>query len=81
MDGARTGRRLRIFAAVFAAVLLVAFLVVHHIRARDESALAAASREMALTPPSVVTVTVQNATASRPLTLPGATAAWYTSTI
>ena len=81
MDIAGTGRRLGIVAVVFAAVLLVAFLVVHHIRARDESALAAATREMALTPPSVVAVTVQNATASRPLTLPGATAAWYTSTI
>ena len=81
MDIAGTGRRLGIVAVVFAAVLLVAFLVVHHIRARDESALAAATREMALTPPSVVAVTVQNTTASRPLTLPGATAAWYTSTI
>jgi RND family efflux transporter MFP subunit len=60
---------------------LIAFLVVHHIRAGDESALAATTRERALTPPSVVAVTVQNATASRPLTLPGATAAWYTSTI
>jgi RND family efflux transporter MFP subunit len=62
-------------------VLLIAFLVVHHIRARDESALAATTREMAQTPPSVVAVTVQNATGSQSLTLPGETAAWYTSTI
>jgi multidrug efflux pump subunit AcrA (membrane-fusion protein) len=81
LDIAGTGRRLGIVAVVFTAVLLIAFLVVHHVRARDESALAATTREMALTPPSIVAVTVQNATASRPLTLPGATAAWYTSTI
>ncbi len=79
--GARTGRRLQIFAAILAIVLLLAFLVVHHIRARDESALAATTRQLAQTPPSVVAVTVENATGPRPLTLPGATAAWYTSTI
>jgi RND family efflux transporter MFP subunit len=81
MGGGPTGRRLQIFAAILAAVLLIAFLVVHHMRARDDSALAAATREMAQTPPSVVAVTVQNATGSQPLMLPGETAAWYTSTI
>jgi RND family efflux transporter MFP subunit len=81
VDGAKTGRRLRVFAAAVAVVLLIAFLIVHHVRARDENALAAATRDMAQAPPSVVAVTVQNATAPRPLTLPGATAAWYTSTI
>jgi RND family efflux transporter MFP subunit len=80
-DGARTGRRLQIFAAIVAIVLVIAFLVVHHVRSRDESALAATTRELAQAPPSVVAVTVQTATVPRPLTLPGATAAWYTSTI
>ena len=80
-DGARTGRRLQVFAAILAMALLLAFLVVHHVRARDESVLAGNTRQLAQTPPSVVTVTVENSTGPRPLTLPGATAAWYTSTI
>jgi RND family efflux transporter MFP subunit len=80
-DSARTGRRLQVFAAILAMALLLAFLVVHYVRARDESVLAENTRQLAQTPPSVVTVTVQNSTGPRPLTLPGATAAWYTSTI
>lgn len=76
-----TGRRLGTSAAIVAGVLVTGFLVVHHLRSADRESLAKATREMASAPPRVDVVTVENAPSSRPLTLPGETAAWYASVI
>jgi RND family efflux transporter MFP subunit len=76
-----TGRRLSVFAAAFAIMLMAAFLIVHHIKGRDQASLAAATAERAEQPPPVDVVTVQLAPPTQSLTLPGETSGWYMSTI
>jgi RND family efflux transporter MFP subunit len=77
----RTGRRLQIFAAAFAAVLVIAFFLVHHVKGRDQEALAMTTAEQAERPAPVEVVTVEEAPPTQVLTLPGAAKGWYTSTI
>ena len=75
------GRKLGTFAAIVASILATGFLVVHHQRSTNRESLARATKEMATAAPRVDVVTVETASASRPLTLPGETAAWHTSVI
>ena len=74
-------RKLKRFAAIVAAVLIVGFMVIHHVKSADQAALAGATLREASAPPKVNVITVQNCPSSFPLTLPGETAAWYESTI
>jgi RND family efflux transporter MFP subunit len=76
-----TGRKLKIFAATVAAVLLVGFFIVHHQKSREEEDLAGATSKTASTRPIVNVIMVKNSPSSLPLTLPGETAAWYESVI
>lgn len=76
-----TGRRIKISAGVVALALLIGFSVVHFLKASERSELANASRAEASRPPPVNVIVVGNAAGTRPLTLPGQTAAWYESTI
>jgi RND family efflux transporter MFP subunit len=76
-----TGRRLQFSVVALAIALLVGFFLVHRDRGAEEAALAKSTSASAAMPPAVDIVTVANAPANRPLTLPGETAAWYESTI
>lgn len=76
-----TGRRLQLFAGVVALALLVGFYLVHRNRSVEEADLAKSTASTASSPPMVDVVTVADAKSTRPLTLPGETAAWYESTI
>jgi RND family efflux transporter MFP subunit len=76
-----TGRRLRLFAGVFAIVLAIAFYVVHQAKGRQEAALEADTVARAQQPPPVEVITVEMAPATQTLTLPGETRGWYSSTI
>lgn len=76
-----TGRKLRIFAIAVALVLLVGFVLVFFLKAREQSALVTESRQDASRRIAVTVVPVQPAVGERLLTLPGETAAWYESTI
>jgi RND family efflux transporter MFP subunit len=80
-NASQTGRKLQRFAAVVAIALIVGFLVVHHLKARDEDALSDTTKETASTAPIVDVVTAKDAPASLSLALPGETTAWYDSTI
>ncbi len=80
-DKSHTERKLKRFAAVVAAALIIGFLVVHYVKSADQAALAGAALKEASAPPLVDVITVQNCPSSFPLTLPGETAAWYESTI
>jgi RND family efflux transporter MFP subunit len=68
-------------AAAFAIALAIGFLFTHHKNATSEARLASSSRQDAMEEPRVDVVTVTSPTATRPLVLPGETAAWYESTI
>lgn len=76
-----TGRRLRLFVGAVAAVLMVAFAVVHQSRSRQDAALEASTAEIAEQPPPVEVITVGVARTADKLTLPGETRGWYNSTI
>jgi RND family efflux transporter MFP subunit len=76
-----TGRKIKVSAGVFAIVLLIAFSVVHFLKASGASKLSDAARSAASQRPPVNVITVGNAAGTRPLTLPGATAAWSETTI
>jgi RND family efflux transporter MFP subunit len=78
---ADTGRRLKFVAGVTALVLLAAFLIMHLVKSHAEHVLARDTSAFASAAPLVQVVTVRNAAADRPLTLPGETAAWYESLI
>ena len=80
-DKPHTERKLKRFAGIVAAALIIGFLVIHHVKSVDQAALASAALKEASAPPPVDVITVQNAPSSFPLTLPGETAAWYESTI
>jgi RND family efflux transporter MFP subunit len=74
-------RRLLFIAAAVAIALGSGFLFVHHKKATAEAMLASSSQQDAMEEPRVDVVTVASPTATRPLVLPGETAAWYESTI
>lgn len=78
---AGTGRKIKIAAAVAAIALLVSFLVVHFLKVSEATQLSSASKAVASSKPSVNAITVRAAETTRPLTLPGETAAWFESTI
>jgi len=77
----RTGARLRTAAIGVACVLLAGFLAVSLFKSHDQGALATEAREDGQRRLSVTVFPVQAALGERLLTLPGATAAWYESTI
>lgn len=64
-----------------AIVLLCGFLLVHFLRASGESQLQEASKVESSRRPPVNVIVVRSSGATRPLTLPGETAAWYESTL
>ena len=76
-----TGRRIKISAAAGAIVLVGGFLMVHFLKASGESKLQETSKAESSLKQLVSVITVQSPGATRPLTLPGETAAWYESTL
>ncbi len=76
-----TGRKLKIFAATVAVVLLAGFFVVHHLKSSDQGNLQSATSKNASARSIVDVIMVQNSPSAFDLTLPGATAAWYESVI
>jgi RND family efflux transporter MFP subunit len=77
----RTGRRLTIFSGILAIVLAAAFMLVNHLKARDETSLVTATAVHADQPPPVEVVKVENAPPTRVLMLPGEARGWYSSAI
>ena len=77
----RTGRRLKISAAAGAIVLIASFLTVYLLKASGESKLQATSKAESSVKQLVNVITVQSPGTTRPLTLPGETAAWNESTL
>jgi RND family efflux transporter MFP subunit len=75
------GPRIRRFAIIVAIVLIVAFLIVHFVKSHEEGEVAAGTTQTSSAPALVNVITVEGAPASLALKLPGATAAWYESTI
>jgi RND family efflux transporter MFP subunit len=76
-----TGPRIRRFGMIVVSVLVVAFLVVHFVKSHEEGEVAAGTSQTSSAPPLVNVITVAGAPATLALKLPGATAAWYESTI
>ena len=77
----QTAARMRFFAIAVALVLLAGFALTFLFKSRDQSALAAESRDAGAQRPIVTVIPAQPAVGERLLTLPGETAAWYESTI
>lgn len=77
----QTGRKIRRFALLLIAVLVIGFVITHFFKASHEHTLAKDTKESASAPPLVEVVTVKAAPADSGLVLPGETAAWYESTI
>ena len=77
----RTGRKIRRFALILIAILVIGFVVTHFFKSSHEHTLASDTKVEANAAPLVEVVTVKPAPADSGLTLPGATAAWYESTI
>jgi RND family efflux transporter MFP subunit len=80
-DAKATGRRIRFAAVTLAIVLAGAFVLVHQIKGRQESMLAAATAASAEAPPPVEVMKVDLAPPTEVLTLPGEIRGWYSSTI
>jgi RND family efflux transporter MFP subunit len=80
-DARATGRRIRFAAATLAIVLAGAFILVHQVKGRQESMLAAATAANAEAPPPVEVMKVDLAPPTEELTLPGEVRGWYSSTI
>jgi len=76
-----TGGKIRRFVVIVAGVLIVGFLVVHFIKSFHEGRLEKVTDESASAPSLVNIIQVVPAPATVALTLPGAAAAWYESTI
>ena len=76
-----TGRKIRRFAVILIAVLVIGFIITHFFKSSHEHTLAKDTKETASTPPLVEVITVKPAPADSGLTLPGETAAWFESTI
>jgi RND family efflux transporter MFP subunit len=81
VDAKATGRRIRFAAATLAIVLAGAFILVHQVKGRQESMLAAATAANAEAPPPVEVMKVDLAPPTEQLTLPGEVRGWYSSTI
>ena len=81
VDAKATGRRIRFAAATLAIVLAGAFILVHQVKGRQESMLAAATAANAEAPPPVEVMKVDLAPPTEELTLPGEVRGWYSSTI
>jgi RND family efflux transporter MFP subunit len=78
---AASGRRLKILAGIFVAMLLIGFVVVQMSKTSHENALERMTLNAAAAPPAVEVIAVESAQSALPLTLPGEIAAWYESTI
>jgi RND family efflux transporter MFP subunit len=78
---AASGRRLKMLAGLFAAVLLIGFVIVQTSKTTHQKALENTAVNAASAPPAVEVIAVERAPAALALTLPGETAAWYESTI
>jgi RND family efflux transporter MFP subunit len=76
-----TGHKIRRFALIVGIILLVGFLVVHFTKSHEAGEVASGTAETSSAPALVNVITVEHAPASLALKLPGATAAWYASTI
>jgi RND family efflux transporter MFP subunit len=76
-----TGQSIRRFAIIVAAVLIIAFLIVHFVKSHEASEVAEGTRQTSSAPALVNIITVDRGPASSALKLPGAAAAWYDSTI
>ncbi len=76
-----TGRRLGLSAATIAIALVTGFVVVQHLKVRQEALLASTTAERARVWPSVEFIKVELAPPTQVLTLPGETKGWYSSTI
>jgi RND family efflux transporter MFP subunit len=76
-----TGRKIKISAVTAAIVLLVGFLIVHFLRSSGESQLQEVSKTESARRPPVNVIVARSSGQTRPLTLPGETAAWYESTL
>jgi RND family efflux transporter MFP subunit len=79
--GPATGRRLKIGAAIAAAVLGASFLIVLVLRLFAAHSLARATETAYAAPPPVDVITARPASMGQDLVLPGQTAAWYEATI
>jgi RND family efflux transporter MFP subunit len=76
-----TGRRLKTVAVAGVVILLAGFLAVHFMKASGESRLQESSTADSSQRPLVNIITVQNPKATRSMTLPGETAAWFESAL
>jgi RND family efflux transporter MFP subunit len=76
-----TGNKIRRFGIGVAVVLLVGFLIVFFVKLYEAREVARGTAETSSAPPMVNVITVEQAPATLALKLPGATAAWYQSTI
>jgi RND family efflux transporter MFP subunit len=79
--GDETGDKIRRFALIVAIVLVIGFVAMHFIKSHEAAKVARGTAETSSAPLLVNVITVEKAPASLTLTLPGATAAWYESTI
>ncbi len=78
---AAQGRRIRLFALIVVAVLAIAFVLVHFVKASHDHGIADATAAMAGAAPAVNVVTVVPAPSAQALSLPGESAAWFDSTL
>jgi RND family efflux transporter MFP subunit len=78
---AATGQRIRRFGIGVFVVLMVSFLCVFFLKLYEGREVARGTRETSSAAPVVNVITVEQAPATLALKLPGATAAWYQSTI
>jgi RND family efflux transporter MFP subunit len=78
---AETGNKIRRFGIGVGAVLLMGFLVVFCVKWYEARQVAKGTAETSSAPSLVNVITVEQAPATLALKLPGATAAWYQSTI
>ena len=77
-----TGNRLGIVTAAFAILFAVAYVVVPHIRSRDEPLVATSTaKSVQQRPPLVAVIKVEIVPSDQTLTLPGDVRGWHTSTI
>ena len=76
-----TGAKIRRFAIIVAIILLLAFVVVHFVKSHEAGEVAKGTAATSSASALVNVITIQQAPAALALKLPGATAAWYESTI
>ncbi len=80
-SAAETGNKIRRFSIIVAVVLMVGFLIVHFLKSHEASEVARGTAQTSSAPQLVNVISVGQAPALLALKLPGATAAWYQSTI